>query len=150
MHRPCRCFGSSETTIHRACWCLEASQVVPGSHQKHPKSRSIGPVGGQEAHKPRSIVLGGVWRPPKSAREAITYILSHDPSALSVSGSLTRHKPQCLFMFGAHPEFPKWFLEAIRNIPSRDPSALSVSGSFTRHNPPCLSLFGAPQITPMS
>ena len=137
IHSPCRCLGSSQVTICRACRCLEVSrnalksrsivpvgvwrppgwlldmfgsstssswrilevlggsrslqdhdpsalsvsQKLPGSPSKHPRSRSIGPVGVWDAPKSRSIVPGSVWRPPGVLR-------THDLSCLRVFGGL--------------------------------------------------------------
>ena len=99
IHRPCLCLGGSQVTICRACRCLEASR---------------------HALKFRSIVPGGVWRPPGwlldvfgSSTSSSWRILEalggfrsspgHDPSALSVSGRLTIHDLSCLSVSGGFP-----------------------------------------------
>lgn len=103
IHQPCRCVGGSEATIHLACRFLEASQQLPGSHSRYPRSRCIGPVGVSEAPKPRSPMHVGVWRLPASFKEAIRSLPNHDPLALSVFGRLTDHDPSCLSVFGSLP-----------------------------------------------
>ena len=100
IHRSCRCLGGSQLTICRACRCLEASRHAP---------------------KFRSIVPGGVWRPPGwlvdvcgsstssswrilEALGSCRSLQKQDSSALSVSGRLTSHDLSCLSVFGSLPE----------------------------------------------
>ena len=91
--------GVCKIKIHRPSWCprsyqgaprssprhdpsaLSVSQELPGSSWKHPKTRSICPVGVWKAHKSRPVVPVGVWRPPGM-------LGSHDLSCLSVFASL--------------------------------------------------------------
>ena len=64
IHRPCQSLGGSQITICRACRCLEACWNGP---------------------KSRSIVPGGVWRPPRLLRHGVL-TCSGAPQA-SLSGS---------------------------------------------------------------
>ena len=73
--------GGSRSLQNQDSSALSVSQKLPGSPSKHPKSRSIGPVGVWEAHNSRSVVPVGVWRLPGMLR-------SHDLSCLSVFGDL--------------------------------------------------------------
>ena len=96
IRRLFRCLGGSQLTICRACRCLEASRNAPRS---------------------RSIVRGGVWRPPG----------------------------WFLDVFGSSKSFCWRILEALggfRSLQNQDSSALSVSGRLTIHDLSCLSVSG--------
>ena len=114
----------SEVMIHRACWCLEASQGAPawlldvfwsstssswrilealgGSRSLQNQSSSALSV--WEPHKSRSVMPVGVWRRPGMVR-------SHDVSCLAVFGGLPgcyegdrpSYDPPNRWGFGARP-----------------------------------------------
>ena len=130
------------------------------------KSRFIGFVGVLEAHKSRSVVPVGVWRPPRMLRHGFLTSgrpTNHDQSSLSVSGGL----PECsevtiyracrcleasqgalawlLDVFGSSTSSSWRILEALggcRSLQNQDSSALSVCGRLTSHDLSCLSVSG--------
>ena len=76
----------SEVMIHRACWCLEASQGAP------------------------AWLLDVFWSSTSSSWRILEALggsrslQNQDPSALSVSGRLTSHDLSCLSVSGGLPE----------------------------------------------
>ena len=110
IHRPCRCLGGSQVTICRACQCLGGSQVSICR-----ACRCLG--ASRHAMKSRSIVPGGVWRPPGWL--------------LDVFGSSTSSSWRILEALGGS-----------RSLQNQDSSALSVSGRLTSHDLSCLSVSG--------